>query len=101
MGENNKQYAGVLSNLALIFARLGDSTKSKLFHEKALNTLEKLVGWGNPEYATALSNLGLSMDFGNYVEAERCFVRSVDMLFNHMEKNFSYGRVRKIEVVGK
>jgi CHAT domain-containing protein/Flp pilus assembly protein TadD len=90
LGEDHPSYAGSLSNLALIYSRKGDFTKARALHQQALSILGKVLGENNPQYATALSNTGLFyMDMGNNAEAATYFMKSADLLFKHIENNFS------------
>jgi tetratricopeptide (TPR) repeat protein len=57
LGENHRDYAGSLNNLALLYWAMGDNAKAEPLYRQALEIRKRVLGENHPDYAQSLNNL--------------------------------------------
>lgn len=80
LGEENREYAVCLGNLALLYAALPDAAQAEAAHRRAVEVLTAALGDAHPQVATALNNwAGFYNRNRRYAEAESLYRRALEI----------------------
>jgi CHAT domain-containing protein len=78
LGPDHVNTAGILNNLAAVYADMGQPDKAEPLYQQSLKIYESKVGPDHPVVATSLNNLGnLYKGRGQYTKAEPLYQRSL------------------------
>jgi CHAT domain-containing protein/tetratricopeptide (TPR) repeat protein len=77
-GDNHPNAAMVLNSLGAIYQELGEETRARTYHERALALCRKLLGDEHPDTAGALNNLGRLLRIqGEYRRGRQCLEQAL------------------------
>lgn len=89
--NSSEGFASFLLGQAMLFVQLRDSKSAVANIKRALFIYESIkgMGKGHPKYVIALNDLGRCyLDFGNYREAEECFLGALKIRLNSKQINY-------------
>jgi tetratricopeptide (TPR) repeat protein len=75
LGEDHRDYATALSNLALLLQRQGDLAGAEPLLRQVVATRKRALGESHPDYATSLNNLGELLSLRDDLEAAESLLR--------------------------
>ena len=80
LGEEHRDYATSLNNLALLYAEMGNYDAAEPLYRQASDIRRQALGEEHPDYATSLNNLALLyVAMGNYAAAEPLYRQASDI----------------------